>query len=258
MGTLLFLGLLQGLTEFLPISSSGHLVLAQVWLGVELPGVLFDALVHLGTVGAVALFYRRRLGALCRRPFSAAARGWWGRLVLATLPIAVAGVLFKSQIEASFHSPLVAAGGLLWTGTVLAWGGRRTGGRGRPETLPVLGALFIGLAQALALLPGVSRSGMTLVAALAVGLERERAAEFSFLLSVPAVLGAVTLQLLGTEDWTAQAALWPGYVGGTIVALVSGLIAIGTLVRVLSRGRLSAFALYCWVLGLGALLWHLR
>ncbi len=251
----LLLGLIQGLTEFLPISSSGHLVLAEAWLGVDKPGLLFDALIHLGTVGSVLIYYRARVGALLRRPLAPDNRVLIAGVAIATLPGVLAGLALKDAVEAAFASPLAVAGGLCWTGAVL-WAAARADRGGRALAgVPWWGFVLIGVAQSVAFFPGVSRSGMTVAAALALGLRRETAAEFSFLLAIPAILGATALQLWEVEHWNAHAPLWPAYAGGALVALLAGVLAIGALLRALRGARLRAFSLYCWALALGVLLW---
>ena len=252
----LVLGLVQGLTEFLPISSSGHLALAQWWMGLENPSLLFDTLVHLGTVASVVVFYHERLFALVRHPFSPQARRLWLALALGTLPIAVVGLLFKDAVEVAFSTPQLVATGLLWTGVVLFFSGRKQPGVQSMERLRLWQLTVIGAAQALAVFPGVSRSGMTIVAALWVGLKKDQAAEFSFLLMIPAILGATGLQVLQAfRDWNVYLALWPQYALGTAVAFAAGLLAIGVLLRLLQRRGLRVFAYYCWVLGLSAWVW---
>ncbi|HEY5595753.1 MAG TPA: undecaprenyl-diphosphate phosphatase [Candidatus Bipolaricaulota bacterium] len=251
----LLLGLIQGLTEFLPISSSGHLALAEVWLGVEKPGLLLDALLHLGTAGSVIFFYRERIGALLRHPWSDETRRLGGGLVVAMLPAVVFGLTLRGWVEAAFAAPVAVATGLLWTGGVLFFRPRK-----RQAPLQVRHwawpFLLVGLAQALALFPGVSRSGMTIAAGLWLGWSWERAAEFSFFLAIPAILGATALQLVeSVEVWQAHQALWSWYLAGVGVAMVCGVFAIGALLGFLQRGRLRWFAYYCWALGLGVLAW---
>ncbi|NIP80364.1 MAG: undecaprenyl-diphosphate phosphatase, partial [Gemmatimonadetes bacterium] len=189
------LGLVQGLTEFLPVSSSGHLVMAQTFLGVPAPGVFLEVALHVATLLSVMVVYRRKLadlavGAASRDPESLR---YIGMLALATVPVAVLGFLFKDPIEAAFDTPhvtgfmLLVTGALLWSTT---WGDVQ-----RPHDTPrPRHALSMGLAQCLALLPGISRSGSTIATGLWTGLSGERAAEFSFLMSLPAIAGAAVLQ----------------------------------------------------------------
>jgi len=256
MGTFLLLGLIQGLTEFLPISSSGHLVLAQVWLNAQPPGLLFDALVHLGTVGSVLFYYRKRVWQYLSNPWSADSRVLWKGILIAMLPTVAIGLGLRSSIELAFEAPAMVAVGLLWTGVVLALSGRWESQRHTLAGLKLWHFFIIGLAQGVAIFPGVSRSGMTIAAALLLGVKREQAAEFSFLLAVPAILGATTFQLGGAlSNIQAHADLWGGYALGTVAALLSGMAAIGLLLRVLNRGLLNRFAYYCWALGAAVLIW---
>ncbi len=250
------LGLLQGLTEFLPVSSSGHLVLAQSLLpGFRQPGVLFDVLLHVGTLLAVLAYFRGEVGELLASLLPGgdpSHRRLALLLVAATVPTGLIGVLFKDPLEALFHAPRAAAamllvtGALLWVSEVLA----------RPrfglEGLGYGRALAVGVVQGLAIVPGISRSGSTIAAGTLLGVRGEDAARFSFLLSVPAVLGAVVLQVpeLGAVEPGAPAV----YAAGVLAAFLSGLWAIRFLLAVIRRGRFRWFAVYCWCLGTGYLL----
>jgi undecaprenyl-diphosphatase len=241
------LGLVQGLTEFLPVSSDGHLVLVGTLAGVPTPGVFVEVTLHLATLGAVFVVYGRRLAGLV----VGAARGRAddlrivGLLALATVPAGLVGLLLKDVVERTFDSLWFAGGGFLVTGSLL-WATRGAGGDRRVPTTAA--AVLIGVAQAAAILPGVSRSGSTVSVALRARLRPADAAEFSFLLAVPAILGAVVLEL-------GEAAAGIGTVGvvplavSSAVAFGSGVWAIGVFLRVLQRGRFHVFAPYCWVVG---------
>ncbi len=253
--TLVVLGTLQGLTEFLPVSSSGHLVLLQSWLpGFDEPGVLFHATVHLATLGAVLAWFRRDVGPLVRaairprRAEPAALRLLW--LVAAgTVPTALVGLLFRDALEALFSSVTTAAGMLLVTGAVLCATDRA---RERPADLRhmrVRQALLIGLVQGLAIVPGISRSGATVAAGVFSGLGRAFALRYSFLLSVPAVLGAFALQWLAHGMDGARDVNVPGYVLAFAAAFATGYASIGALLKLLLARRLTWFAGYCWCLG---------
>lgn len=243
------LGILQGLTEFFPVSSSGHLVLAEALLEVNPPGVAFEVLVHLATLLSVVVLYRRRIaelivGAIRRR--SAELR-YLGMLALASLPAALVGMTVSGAIGGVFDLPLVAAISLLVTGGVvyaIRW--LAEGCEGHDPGW--YGSLRVGIAQALALLPGISRSGLTVAAALHAGTKREVAAEFSFLLSVPAILGASALEL----PELAAAGLGIGsaaLVAAAASAFLAGLLAILLFVRWLRGGSFHRFAYYCWTVG---------
>ncbi len=253
-----FLGLVQGLTEFLPVSSSGHLVILQAVLGVGGEGVLFEVAVHLATLGSVLIFYRRRvgelaLGSLALRP---EALRYVGKLALATLP-AVATVLWIGDlIEAQFESARSAGVCLIVTGGIV-WTTRRTVPEARLSEPGWGAALAIGCAQAVAILPGISRSGATLATALALGVAPAAAAEFSFLMSVIAIVGAAvrTLPELGAAGSEPVGVI----LAGATVAFVSGIAAIWLFVRLLRSRGFHRFAYYAWALGaltlLGSSLW---
>jgi len=244
----LLLGLVQGLTEFLPVSSSGHLVMAAELLGAQEEGILFEIALHVATLVAVLLFYRRRIaellvGAIGR---DVAAWSYIGKLGLATLPAVVAGLTAKDFFESLFGAPWVAGVGLLFTGAAL-WTTRTTlaGASGAQPTW--LQAFLIGCAQVVAIVPGISRSGSTVAAALALGVAPIAAAEFSFLMSVAAIAGAAVLML---PDATAASpeALRAMALGGA-AALVSGLAALWLFVRLLRSGTFHKFAWYAWAVG---------
>ncbi len=270
------LGVLQGLTEFLPVSSSGHLVLAQRLLGFQVPGVLLEVIVHLGTAVAVVVLFARELWAMLvavlrwfgpgrsGRGKTAAARAdraWRGlvtNILAATAATSLIGFAFQPYFRGAFETPKVAAAMLLVTGAVLyatSWLGR---GRRSQTDLGPADAVLIGAAQGLAILPGLSRSGLTIAGGLTRKLTGEAAARFSFLLSLPAIVGATVVETAGSDE--LRAALASGLpVGGLVLAFgaafVSGLFAMLFLVRVIERGRLSRFAWYCWAVGAAALVW---
>jgi undecaprenyl-diphosphatase len=250
----LLLGIVQGLTEFLPVSSSGHLVMVQELLGVGQKGVLFEVALHVATLVSVLIVYRRRatqlvVGVLLRR---AEDLRYAGKLIVATLPAVIAVLLLGDFFEAQFEAPAVAGVCLLVTGAIL-WTTRRTlPGAQAPE--PGWGAaLAIGCAQVLAILPGISRSGTTVAAALALGVAPVAAAEFSFLMSVVAITGAAVRMLPELSSVGA------GQVGALAVAgaaaLVSGVAAILLFVRLLRTRAFYRFAYYAWVAGAAFLAW---
>ena len=244
------LGLVQGLTEFLPVSSDGHLVLAGALLGVATPGVSVEVALHVATLGAVLVVYGRRLAALIvgvlrRRPDDLRLAGL---LALGTVPAGVVGLLFKPLVERAFDSLWMAGAGFLVTGAIL-WSTRRV--RSGDLTAPGAGAAaLIGVAQALAILPGVSRSGSTVSTALLLRVRPAEAAEFSFLLAVPAITGAAVLEGRHMAAGLGSAGVVPLAVA-CAVAFVSGIWAIRVLLALLRRGRFHVFAPYCW--GIGAL-----
>ena len=258
----IILGLIQGLTEFIPVSSSGHLVLVPWLLGWEKPPLVFDTTLHWGTLLAVGTYFWRDLLAIARGMLSDslasspdAKLGWL--LVLATIPAVLVGVLFESQFEALFGEPVWVAGFLLITGLLL-WGSESLGTRLRElGTLDWSDGALIGLAQALAITPGISRSGATISMGLVRGLTRPAAARFSFLMMIPIVFGAGLVQLIELlQEGTTAAALTPMVVGFAAAA-ISGYAAIAFLLDFLARRSVRLFAVYCWVFGLFCLLFAL-
>ena len=256
------LGIVQGLTEFLPVSSSGRLVLAQTLLGFQLPGLAFEVTLHLATAAAVVLAYRRRIGAMLAslRPAGTGDAQstlehrllvWY--LVLGTVPAAMAGLLFKDRVERAFDSPHEVCLMLLVTGAVLFTS--RLGQADTDRGLVWWRVVVIGLAQAVALLPGISRSGMTITAALLLGLTPGRAAEFSFLLALPAILGAAVLEAV--SELSRGLSALPGsevLAVGVLSAFLSGFFAIFFLLKILQAGRFDRFAWYCWAVAAAGLI----
>ena len=252
----IFLGLLQGATEFLPVSSSGHLVMGQELLGLSLTGITFEVVVHVATLLSVLVVYRVRIldlvrGALVER--DAEAWRYVGLLALATFPVAVVGLTQGDRVEVLFETPATVGVALLFTGSFLLstrWALRR-------KTEDRFGwrvAMLIGLAQCLALIPGISRSGITVTAALWLGVSPIEAAAFSFLLSIPAITGAAVLQMPELTGAVGDVGLVPlilgfGVAGGT------GVLAIHLFIRMLRSRSFPGFALYCWGAGFFFLGW---
>lgn len=242
------LGVVQGLTEFLPVSSSGHLVLAQAAIDLEVPGVLVEVVLHVATLLAVAIVYRRTLWRLVRRGIvgDRDALRYIVLLGVATVPAAVIGLAFEDFFERSFESLILVGVNLMITGGVL-WGTRRHSGSGTSEP-GVRAAGLIGMAQALAIFPGISRSGTTVSAGLWLGLDPVSAAEFSFLMAMPAIAGAAVLQIPEMQGGVASIGAAPLALS-FVAALISGIFAIRFLVALLKRGAFFRFAPYCWVVG---------
>lgn len=265
--TAIILGVVQGATEFLPISSSGHLVLVPWLMGWAQPGLAFDAFLHLGTLVAVLFYFRRELfqllGAWLASIRYASLGGDENRrlawlILAATLPAAILGISLEDFLVRFFSDPQAVSIFLLGTALIL-WLGERSraslviaGETPKEEMagLTLLDALLIGVAQAVAILPGISRSGTTISTGLWRGLEREEAARFSFLLSVPVILGAGMLKLWELLQSPAFGNHGPILLSGFLAALVSGYLAINFLLSFLQRKNLYPFALYCLVLGL--------
>jgi undecaprenyl-diphosphatase len=248
------LGVLQGLTEFLPVSSSGHLAILQKILNVQGPVLFLDVMLHVGTLVAVLAVFSGDIRLVLSCMFAkgggkspgAARLGWLA--VLATVPVGVIGVLFHDQIEAAFTTiPLVGAMFLL-TG-ILLFSVRHMEGARREEDLTVRDALMVGAYQAVALLPGISRSGATIASGLLRGIKRDLAVRFSFLMVIPAILGAMVLKAADLPGEPGGIGLGPVLVG-TVTAAVVGYLGLKWLIRLTVSGHLYLFAYYLWALGL--------
>ena len=255
-----FLALVQGLSEFLPISSSAHLILLPRLMGWVDQGLAFDVAVHLGTLVAVVAYFRHDIKQLffawlrscaCRRVDADARLAWL--VALGTVPVVVAGLLFHDVIEGSLRSPLVIAATTIGFGLLLGLSDMRGWKNRTEESLTFSDVLWIGLAQALALIPGTSRSGITMTAALALGLTRSAAARFSFLLSVPVILFAgvyETQQLLQQAEPVA----WGALVLGAVVAGVSAYLSIHFFMHLIEKVGMLPFVVYRLLLGVFLLL----
>ncbi len=242
------LGLIQGLTEFLPISSSGHLALSQALLGWRdaSANLTFNIAVHVGSLAAVLVFVRREIVAMLTNK-----RRLILVLVVATLPLGFA-VLIKDTVESWSGSIAVVGVCLLGTAGILLLARFLDDGKGEAVTLTLPRAFVIGLAQLLAVLPGISRSGSTLVAGLGMKLQRDEALRFAFLMAVPAIAGAALFDIL---DGGLSRIENPGAVSaGVFVSFVASMIAMKLMVDVVRRRRLPAFAIYCAALGVTALI----
>jgi undecaprenyl-diphosphatase len=252
----ILLGLVQGLTEFLPVSSDGHLAVIGHVAGVRTPGVFVEVALHVATLGSILVVYGKRfaelaLGVLRRHPEDLR---YAGLLLLGMIPAGLVGVFFEDLIARAFDSLWAAGVGFLVTGAAL-WFTRRGGTEGMPRPRP-RGAVIIGLAQALAPLPGVSRSGMTIASGLWVGLGAVPAADFSFLMAIPLIAGAGLVEARHASVDIAQVGAVP-LLAGCLVAFASGVFAIRFLVAMLRRGRFYAFAPYCFVVGTLTLIYAL-
>lgn len=238
-----FLGLVQGLTEFLPVSSSAHLVLAQSFIpGFSQPGVLFDVVLHGGTLVAVLWYFRKKL--LSLSPKMA------GLLILGTIPAGLAGVFLNDFFTTLFSSIKTLGYELLVTG-FLCWGIDKWQVKSeRTKAINWWDSLIIGIFQAISIIPGISRSGATIFGGVFRGIGKKEAAEFSFLLSIPAIGGAIVLEGL-SEAKFVQAELLPQYLIGFIIALVVGYLSIGILLRFIVENKFKYFAYYAWLLGTG-------
>ena len=254
------LGLVQGLTEFLPVSSSGHLELAKAVLGVDEGGLAFSVVVHGATALSTVVVFRKDIANLLLGLFSsgeqgAVARGFSGLILLSMVPVGVVGLLFKDDIESRLDGHLGAVGAaLMLTAFLLFWAQRRGRAGGR---VGVMEAIVIGCAQAVAVLPGISRSGATISTALLLGVDREEAARFSFLMVLPPIFGATLLEVKDLMDPAVQggqAAPVLSLCIGAFAAFVSGWWACRTMMALVKRNGFNGFAVYCAAVGLAALI----
>jgi len=239
------LGLVQGLTEFLPISSSGHLALAQHLLGFKEPQLFFDVMLHLGTLIAVLAVFHRDVADLLRGRDMRTLIG----IAIGTVPTAIIGVGLKGAVEAAMTNVYLVAGMLAVTGIVLITSSKLS--RGSEGKVSPLKALGIGVAQGLAVMPGISRSGLTISTGMLIGIRSDEAARFSFLLAIPAILGASALEM---RDATASGLPLSSLLIGTSAAFISGYAAIKLLLSSLRRGKFQLFGYYCLCVALVAAL----
>jgi len=254
----LLLGVVQGLTEFLPVSSSAHLALVQWLLGFDPPGVLLEVFLHLGTVAAVVVVFRSDIADLFRalsRRGTLERRKEIGFLIVATIPIAVVGFLARGRIDEAFASLRLMGIGWLVVGLLLLFVDRASR-RARTRSLSFVDAVTIGATQAASLLPGFSRSGLTIGAGVLRGVECGKAVRFSFLLSIPALVGAAVLNLAeaGASGGLGQVE-WYGVLLGAGAAFLVGLAAARILLGVVARGQFWVFGVYSILVGAAAVVW---
>ncbi len=250
----LVLGLVQGLTEFLPVSSSGHLVLAEEFVGFRPQGVFFEVMVHLATLLSVFIAYRHRIAELLKGLFAGRreALTYAGLLILASVPAAVAGLLWRGYFERTFHSPVDLGWQFLVTAALL-WSTKWAVAPAKGSPINWWRSILIGLGQAVAIIPAVSRSGTTIVAALWTGVTPAVAAEFSFLMSIIVIGGTGVLELGKIPAGVSLTE--PGLITAFIAALISGIVAIRFLVALLRSSRFHLFAPYCAAVGVFCLVW---
>ncbi|MEE8575779.1 MAG: undecaprenyl-diphosphate phosphatase [candidate division Zixibacteria bacterium] len=243
----IILGILQGLTEFLPVSSSGHLVLTQALLEVKQPGVSFEVIVHLGTLVSVLVYFRAKLWLLIQSVYKremSEERRIIGFLILGTIPAGLAGLLFKDFFESAFSSPFLTSTMLIVTGVILL----ATRLRKMPNgDLKRTSTILIGLGQAMAIMPGISRSGSTIAVGLLAGVKPALVAEFSFLLAIPAIGGAALLNF--DELISTDVEFLGPYLVGAVCAFLTGLVAVYLVLAAIKRGRFEWFAYYCFAAG---------
>tara|TARA_Y100001934_G_C12332627_1_gene765946 strand:- start:369 stop:1127 length:759 start_codon:yes stop_codon:yes gene_type:complete len=241
----IILGIIQGITEFLPISSSGHLVLVQEFLGIEQPGNEFEILLHIGTLGSILFVFFNDIKMLCLSIKSRKTQKFIFFIFVATLPAIIIGLGFKDNLESLFDNLSVVGFALIFTGVVLSSSYFLNR---KDNDFSYLSSILIGLAQALAIIPGISRSGMTISSALLLGLSSKQAARFSFLLAIPVIGGAGFLLALDiTND--SQIELLVG-LAGLVSSFVVGVFSLKWLLGWLEDGKFHYFGIYCLFIGL--------
>lgn len=241
------LGLIQGLTEFLPISSTGHLYLGRKLFGLEEAGLFLDTMLHFGTLLAVIIAFWEDILSIIRRPFQRLTL----LIVVGTIPTGIIGLAFRDTFEHLAQTGVTIGWEFLATALIIWWADRARNGTRDLSQMRMRDALLIGTAQGVAILPAISRSGITIAASLFVGIERETAARFSFLLSLPAILAATILQLMDLVEGTTPSVIsLPAVLIGTASAAIFGYVAIRWMIRIVVRGTLKWFALYVAALGI--------
>jgi len=246
----IILGIIQGLTEWLPISSTGHLKLAEHFLGLEFP-ILFSVILHIGTLIVILFFFRKDirhiLAALVRFDFKTENGKLIPLIIVGTIPTALIGLAFGDLIETVFQNIFPLAIAFLICGIILY---SSKAGKDEKDSINYLTAALIGTAQGIAIIPGISRSGATIAIALLIGIKQEKAFKFSFLLSIPAILGALGLTLYRQFDELATASLgWVEILAGMIAAMLIGYLVLKLLWKILAKKKFHVFAFYCWLLG---------
>jgi len=246
----IILGIIQGVTEWLPISSTGHLELSNIFLGLEMP-ISFDGVLHIGTLIVILVFFRKEvckiLSALAHSDFKTEHGRMIPLIVVGSIPTALIGLVFGWEIESIFQTVLSIGIAFIFFGALLY---SSKFGKGKSDSVSYYAAIVMGIAQGVAIIPGVSRSGATIAVALLLGIKREKAFRFSFLLSIPSILGATCYTVYAEFDKLTSSALgWPELLAGAIVAMLVGYFAIKLLWKILTKEKFHLFAFYCWLLG---------
>lgn len=256
----ILLGIIQGLTEFLPISSSGHLVLAEHFLKFQQPNIVFKVILHLGSLFAVLIYFRKEIISILKSLIYFRLKDIENRnnrkvalyIAITTLVTGVIGFFFKDFLEKTFNMIYIPSVLLLVTGLILMLSDKIEAKQNNSYQLGVKNSIFIGLVQTFAILPGISRSGTTIAAGIFSGLKREAAARYSFLISIPAILGANLLKI--PEIVNLQSDLIINYLAGSISAFISGYIVIALLIRMVKKQKLKYFSYYCWLIGISTII----
>lgn len=267
------LGLVQGLSEFLPISSSGHLALLQSLFEINEDKVIFFAvLLHIGTLVSIFVVYHKDIYALIKELFLLFKDIFTGKglrikerpirklgimIIVSSIPTAIMGLLFSDYIDKIFGSLTVIAICWIITGFILLFSEKLKNNKKEIEGMKYRNAIFIGICQGLAIMPGISRSGSTIVGSLVTGLKREFAVEFAFLISIPAILGSAILEF----PKAIKAGIEPSTIGpmivGFLVAAISGYFAITTMIKIVSKHKMRYFSYYVWIIGLGTFIYSI-
>tara|TARA_B100000315_G_scaffold260719_1_gene324429 strand:- start:23597 stop:24370 length:774 start_codon:yes stop_codon:yes gene_type:complete len=243
----LFLGIVQGLTEFLPVSSSGHLVLTQALFDISLPGVLLEVTVHLGTLFSILYIFREDIISLLKSLNSPETVTVIKNVFIGSLPIVVVGLFFQDAIESLFDKPSIVGYCLLFTGLFLLTGRLA---KNKSQTIGLRFALIIGFSQAVAILPGISRSGMTIGTCLLLGIAGGEATRFSFFLAIPAILGSVVLTFSSGIQSQIPTEMMINLGASFITAFTVGVIALKLVVRSVKFGKFYMFGIYCLIIGI--------
>ena len=251
----IILGIVQGLTEFLPISSSGHLSIMEEALGFskESSSIEFDLLLHFATLLAVLVYFRDKLITILFglfKPESKEAKKLTAHLIIGTIPIVILGFLFKDRVEAISENPVLVCSLLCFTGTILFIPSLL---KRNKQPITFRRSFLIGIAQAIALFPGISRSGSTITMGIILGISPKKCAEFSFLLGIPAICGAMVLKM--NEISSLDSKLLSIYSAGMISAFLTGLIAIFCVLRLVEKGKFKYFGFYCLLVGITGLIY---
>ena len=237
------LGIIQGLTEFLPVSSTGHLVILQYFIkDFRQSGISFDVFVHLATLMAVIVYFYKDILEMLRFKN----KKWIYLVIIGTIPAGIVGVLFKDAIEHAFSNVLLVCITLVVTGVILFISDKITDLKKNKEDITLMDALIIGAFQAVAILPGISRSGSTIAAGIFRGVNRDASTKFSFILSIPAILGAVVLSLKDFQK--VSSADYIPYLAGFFAAFIVGLLSLKLLTLIIRSKNLKFFSYYCWTL----------
>ena len=246
----LILGIVQGLTEFLPVSSSGHLVIIQsIFKNFKQIGISFDVFLHFGTLFSVLIYFRNEIIEILKLKNIK----WIFLIIIATIPAGIVGVLFNDFIENLFNNPVLVAYALIFTGIILFCSDKFGMEEKDDKNITFVDAAIIGISQAFAIIPGISRSGSTVATGIFCGLKRDVAIKFSFIMSIPAILGAVVLSL---KDFSSiNPSLYGIYITGFFSSLIVGLLSLKLLTILTKLKSLKFFSIYCWLVAAGVLIW---